>query len=348
MKDPLRLYLTRAGKNGEDEDYAIENNRAIIGFMDVPALDGSRDRESVLKLVQESYPEIKPRAQLNFASQLTAFALDMQVADLVVLPRKRTSQIAIGQVTGPYQYIEVNSKYRHTRPINWIQTEIPRTAFQQDLLYSFGAFLTVCNISRNNALERVWTIANSRLDPGLAAASAGTGENLEINNQIDQVPDLTQMAHDQILSHIQSRFAGHGLARLVDAVLQAEGWVTKISSPGPDGGVDILAGRGSLGFEDPRLCVQVKSQSNPADVSVYRALQGSMQTFNANQGLLVCWGGFNRVVHQESKQGYFTVRLWDSSDLVDSIYHNFRNLPAEVQAELPLKLIWILVTDDSD
>ena len=45
-----------------------------------------------------------------------------------------------------------------------------------------------------------------------------------------------------------------------------------------------------------------------------------MQTFKAEQGLLVCWGGFNKVVLAEAKQGHFTVRLWDSRDLVEAIY----------------------------
>ena len=125
----------------------------------------------------------------------------------------------------------------------------------------------------------------------------------------------------------------------MDAVLEADGWVTKISVPGPDGGVDILAGRGSLGLDTPRLCVQVKSQNSPADVTVYRTLQGTMQTFKAEQGLLVCWGGFNKVVLAESRQGHFMVRLWDSRDLVGAIYRNYERLPAEIQAELPLKRV---------
>jgi len=66
------------------------------------------------------------------------------------------------------------------------------------------------------------------------------------------------------------------------------------------GGADILAGRGSLGLDGPRLCVQVKSQQDqPADVTVYRALKETMQTFGAEQGLLVCAGGFNRTVLRE-------------------------------------------------
>jgi hypothetical protein len=44
-----------------------------------------------------------------------------------------------------------------------------------------------------------------------------------------------------------------------------------------------------------------------------------MQTFKAEQGLLVCWGGFNKVVLAEARQGHFTVRLWDSRDVVEAV-----------------------------
>jgi restriction system protein len=96
------------------------------------------------------------------------------------------------------------------------------------------------------------------------------------------------------------------------------------------------------------LCVQVKSQNSPADVTVYRTLQGSMQSFKAEQGLLVCWGGFNKVVLTEAKQGHFSVRLWESSDLVRAIYRTYEKLPAEIQAELPLKRVWMLVKETTE
>ena len=263
-----------------------------------------------------------------------------------MLPRKLTSQIAIGRVTGPYQFLTVNSEPRHTRPIEWVRTDFPRTTFDQDLLYSFGAFMTVCRISRNDAFRRVQAVLQGKPDPGPSISiGKNSKESGQIEDQVEVVPDLVQMAHDQIVARIQSRFSGHALTRLVDAVLKVEGWVTKASPPGPDGGVDILAGRGSLGLDGPRLCVQVKSQHSPADVTVYRTLLGTMQTFKAEQGLLVCWGGFNRVVVQESKQDHFTVRLWESSDLVKAIYASYDRLPAEIQAELPLRQVWTLVTE---
>ncbi len=347
MKQFPKVYLVRAGRDGEDEDYALENNLAIIGFRDVPSLEGASDFDAVLELVKNGYPDIKSRAAGNFSGQLWAFALAIQTGDIVVLPRKLTSQIAIGRVTVPYRYSQVNTELRHVRPVQWVRPDVPRATFEQDLLYSFGAFMTVCNISRNAAAGRVAAVLDGKPDPGPAVSPKSPIPPV-VTDESESAPDLSQIAHDQIVAKIQSKFAGHALARLVDAVLRADGWVTKISPPGPDGGVDILAGSGSLGLGEPRLCVQVKSQNNPADVTMYRTLQGTMQTFKAGQGLLVCWGGFNKIVLQESKQSHFMVRLWDSRDLVGAIYRNYERLPAEIQADLPLKRVWMLVSEESE
>ena len=348
MSSEPKVYIARAGRNGEDEETALDNDMAIVGFREVPDLGEAGNYQAVVKLVKHAFPDQKPRAQTNFAGQLFTFAHAMQEGDIIVLPRKLTSQIALGLVTGSYSYRNVNSKPRHTRPVNWKLTDVPRTHFQQDLLYSFGAFLTVCNISRNDAARRIQSVLSGKPDPGPESATLKpTSSDLKDDSR-EPLPDLLEVANDQIVAHIQARFVGHSLTRLVDSVLQADGWVTKVSPPGPDGGVDILAGSGPLGLDAPRLCVQVKSQNSPADVTVYRTLQGTMQTFGAQQGLLVCWGGYNNVVLKESKQAHFTVRLWDSRDLVKAIYRHYDRLPAEIQADLPLQRVWMLVAEDSE
>lgn len=349
MSEESKVYLARAGGNGEDEEYALDHDCAIIGFEEYPSLEGAKDYEAVLKIVSRTKSDAKPRALGNWAGQLWAFAVAMQEGDTVILPRKLTSQVAIGKVSGPYRYLKVGGKFRHTRAVRWIRPDVARTVFEQDLLYSFGAFMTVCRIKRNDAERRVAAVLAGRADPG-PVVDVGTPAKPsppQIDDE-DVATDLAQAAHDQIVAQIQSKFSGHALARLVDAILKTEGWVTTLSPPGPDGGVDILGGRGSLGLDQPRLCVQVKSQSSPVDVTVYRGLQGSMQSFKAEQGLLVCWGGFNKSVRAESKQGYFAVRLWESRDLVEAIYRNYERLPAEIQAELPLKRVWMLVAEEPE
>ena len=345
MADTPKVYIARAGRNGEDEDLALDKERAIIGFREVPSLENAPDYDAIAKLVKAAYPDRNSRAQGNITGQLWAFALGMREGDFVVLPRKLVSQIAIGRVTDPYRYTEIGGEFRHTRAVDWARADVPRTAFEQDLLYSFGAFMTVCNVSRNDAPRRVAAVFAGEPDPGPSTKKKGAPDPTPDPGA--EEPDLVQLAHDQIVARIQTRFAGHALARLVDAVLRADGWETKLSPAGPDGGVDVLGGRGPLGLDQPRLCVQVKSQQSPADVEVYRGLQGTMLTFKAEQGLLVCWGGFKKSVLTEARQNHFVVRLWDSRELVQAIYRNYERLPAEIQAELPLKQVWMLVPEDS-
>lgn len=341
--------MVRHGREGEFEEIALEQGLAIIRLGDFPGLGKAKSFEDVLAKYRESESSSASRAVAMRAGQLWTFAHVIAVGDMVVMPRKGSPFLALGKVTGGYEYRDINGRMHHVRPVQWVRTDVPRTALQQDLLNSLGAIMTVCRLERNDAARRIAEVLAGRADPGPAEAAAAP----RAGKLPDAVPpaseaaiDLAQLANDQVVRFIEERFHGHPLSRLVEAVLRAEGWTTRNSPPGPDGGVDILAGRGSLGLDPPRLCVQVKSQGSPADVTVYRSLLGTMQTFRADQGLLVCWGGFTRAVDAEARQGHFTVRLWNQRDLVEAIYRTYDRLPEEIQAELPLRRIWALVPEE--
>ena len=57
-----KVYLVRGGRFGEDEDYALENGLAIIGFREYPSLANSDDYSAVFNLVTSVQPELKARA----------------------------------------------------------------------------------------------------------------------------------------------------------------------------------------------------------------------------------------------------------------------------------------------
>jgi restriction system protein len=84
----------------------------------------------------------------------------------------------------------------------------------------------------------------------------------------------------------------------ISELLNAEGFVCDTSLRGPDGGVDILAGEGGMGFDGTTIAVQVKSGSTVADAPTLRELEGVMDTFGVKRGLLVSWGGFTTVLHE--------------------------------------------------
>jgi restriction system protein len=332
----MALWMVRAGGHGEDEQTALDNGLVTIGWNDLGDLSRVKSKDELMNLYVKAYPDEKKRKVANAVGQIWSFLDRIKAEDLVALPLKHRSAIAIGKVTSPYRYRTDLGDVHHTRKVKWVRTDIPRSDFDQDLLYSFGAFMTVCQITRNNAEERVRSMLMGkkvRLDLDEAGAE-------------EEAPDIEQISRDQVLKYVDQKFKGHDLARLVEAVIQAQGYVTKSSPPGPDGGVDILAGAGPMGFDHPRICVQVKSASSPADVTTLRSLQGTMQTFKADQGLLVSWSGFRGKVEDESRLSFFSVRLWDSGTLLDEVLKYYDKFPDSLKAELPLKRIWSLVPEE--
>ena len=345
MNHERRVYVVRHGRNGEDEGQALDEGIAVIGWHEVPSLAEETNRQDIRQCVNTTYPGLSSSRVGSMTGQLFRFAVAMQEGDLIVLPRKRTSQIAIGRVAGPYEYRSLDGVNRHTRRVEWLRENLPRPTFGQDLLYAFGGLATVYNVSRNDAVQRVAAVAAGQPDPGLSVAPVSAAG---LNELREEVPDLAQVAHDQIVQHIQVHFVGYALEDLVAAILEADGWVSVVTQRSRDGGVDILAGRGPLGLDEPWLCVQVKSQHSKADTAVYQSLRGAMQDFQAQQALLVCWGGFNEAVQRAAKTAHFTVRLWDRRDLVRAIYRTYDRLSEEMRVQLPLKQVWMLVPDNPE
>jgi len=158
----MAIWLVRAGAHGEREQAALDKGMAIIGWEDLPNLTAIKTRDALAQLLKETYPTEGPNKLANWNGQLWAFRDRIKKDDLIVLPLKRRSAVAIGRVTGDYVYQADDKDSFHTRPVEWLRTDIPRSAFGNDLLYSLGAFMTVCQISRNNADARIQAILEGK------------------------------------------------------------------------------------------------------------------------------------------------------------------------------------------
>lgn len=271
----------------------------------------------------------------------------MEKGDWVVVPYKSKPAINIAEITSDYTYdAKAENPYFHSRTVKWIEQDVPRSNFDQDLLYSIGAFMTICQIKRNDAEKRIrkMTANNWHSSPPAAITTNGT----DVGSGIVETFDLEQLARDQIGKLIIAKFKGHGLARLVEAILQAQGYTTYYSPPGPDKGVDILAAAGPLGFGQPRICVQVKSSDSPIDLPTLNQLIGTMQNVQAEQGLFVSWGGFKGSIDKEIPSNFFRVRLWNQDDLIDELLKHYDKIDDDIKAELPLKRIWSAALVDED
>jgi restriction system protein len=348
----MRAWLVRAGRYGERETLALEENLTLIGWDSLPDLSSIQTRESLMDALRNAYPDDGEKRLMNWQAQLWAFLRSIAVGDLVALPLKGSPAVAIGKVDGEYEYRhDLPSDARHTRRVHWLTTDLPRTAIGQDLLYSLGAFLTVCEIKRHDAVKRLAALAKNGRDPGwLGAAgpsgSAGTGEAPSDEGAVPA--DVQEQADDQINARIEQEFAGHNMAFLVEAILRAQGMVTWRSPEGPDGGIDVLAGAGPLGMDSPRIAVQVKSTPDRMSANVVRELQGVAARLQADQGLLVAWGGLTQPADREIRQQFFQVRVWNAADVRRELLAVYDRLPGDIRAKLPLKQIWVLAADGEE
>lgn len=338
----MSVWLIRAGREGENEALAQDEGLAVVGWSNLPNLSAIAAREDVRQMVQNAVPDAKKMAIANWTGQLWAFVRKVSVEDLVVLPSKKGSTVAVGRVSSDYEYRAdlVPQDASHTRRVQWL-AQVPRSSFQDDLRQSMNAYLTVCEISRPNAEARILALVN-----GAPSAGPTPAEQEDATDQT-AVLNLEDYARDRIQTHIAQTFKERRLERLIEAILEAQGYVTQLAPRGADGGVDVIAGSGAMGFESPRIAVQVKSQATPIDVGVLRQLQGVLKNFGADQGLLVSWGGFKSSVFKEARKLFFQIRLWDAGDVVDAITENYDKLPSDIRVELPLRRIWALTEESA-
>ena len=345
----MALWLVRAGKHGERESEALDMGIATVGWNKIGDLAAYQSRDAIAGALRTVYPNAPEARTQNHARQLWSFGHVIAPGDRVVLPLKKQAAVAWGAVASAYEYRPANpDELRHTHRVVWSDHLVARGRFSPELLYSFGASLTVCRITRNDAERRVQRYfvddPDARPGPSQPCAPRDACDDSESDSDTAEASrlNLEAVGRDLIAQRLEREFKGHGLARLVGAILEAHGQRLRVSPPGADGGVDLLAGSGPLGLDSPTLCVQVKS-GGVADVTVFRSLQGVLGTYAADHGLLVSWGGFTSAVRREAEAQHFRIRLWDQNDLLDALLQQYDRLPAPLRAELPLACVWTLV-----
>lgn len=97
---------------------------------------------------------------------------------------------------------------------------------------------------------------------------------------------------DFILKTLARELKGHPFAEFAAHLLEAIGYRTRVSPPGPDGGIDIIAHKDELGFEPPIIKVQVKSVEESIGAPQVQALFGNVEQTSGEFGLFITLGSF--------------------------------------------------------
>jgi hypothetical protein len=97
----MAVWGVRAGRHGESESYAVDNNVVVIGWDDMHDLSGYDSREEIGKLMAGTYPDVKPTTLPVWTGEVWAFKDRIKESDLVVLPLKTRSALAEERFLAP-------------------------------------------------------------------------------------------------------------------------------------------------------------------------------------------------------------------------------------------------------
>lgn len=162
----MRAWVVRAGEDGQREHAALEEGILVAGWLGLADLTHLVTRDDIKSAVAAAYPDEGPYTVGNWTGQLYRFRHEIQSGDLVVLPL-RSWLVAVGRVVGDYGYRpEADDGLRHVRRVEWLVKDIDRQLIQPDLLDSMGSLLTVFELSRFGAAERIAALAEGEPDPG--------------------------------------------------------------------------------------------------------------------------------------------------------------------------------------
>ncbi len=323
------VWGIHGGRLGVADSLFLTQNVVALGWTEMGNLGALKSsRESFKSAVATAYPDAKPGAIPNYTGQLYRFVHEMQIGDLIVYPSKMDRHVHIGVVEGPYKYdAAAKEGFPHQRAVRWLK-EPPRTRFTQGALYEIGSAMTFFQVKNysdefRSAVEgRVVEIPSTSKDKSIAAVAE----------------DIEETTRDFVLKRLAQELKGHPFADFVAHLLNAMGYRTRVSPPGPDGGIDIVAHKDELGFEPPIIKVQVKSTEGSVGDPEVSSLYGKVGTNDF--GLLVTLGAYSprALDFARSKSN---LRLIAGNELVDLIFTHYERFDSLYKGLLPLKRVYV-------
>jgi len=298
----------------------------------------------------DRFPE-KSRPHINTsAGQVFRFAHEMRVGDPIVYPIKGSRDVLLGKIAGDYRFSDDPTLQAidaaNVRPVEWLK-RVPRVAFSQAALNSFGAFLSVFVVD-DHLPEIVEVLAGREKPPEQANGQGGAGKvspDVVSEEEVreseedarDAVEEATQATKDYLLRQ-WSRTA-QDFEEVVAAVFRALGYTATTQAGTHDLGVDVIAHQDPLGVTPPVLKIQAKSGTSTVGAPAVKQLRGVLNV--GEKGVLISLGGFSNDA-RHTEQNDANLILIDADRFVDLFLGCYEKLSAEMRHKFPLTPVYVV------
>lgn len=325
----MAVWLVRAGRESKSIEQFQAQNVVAIGWAEMGDCSSLRTRAEFRERYTRSYPDDTNKWRIGLQSgQIYRFAREMRTGDFVLTPDSPRREIMIGKVTGDYSYApgavsDEDESYPHVHRVEWLQT-VSRDEVGEGLRAATGSDSTVSSLDGYE--DEVLRLLE--------------GRPVEDDSQ-DQVPfhEETEAKADELISDMLAAIDPFDFERLVAAIMRAMGFRATLTQSGADGGVDIIAHPDALGFEEPRIKIQVKHTKGAVTAPDVRSFRSAVRPHE--KGLFVSTGGFTSDALKEPETAGAPLTLVDRDRFVDLLTEYYEALEPEYQAMVPLKKVYI-------
>jgi restriction system protein len=331
--DNTTIWGIHAGRYGEADSLFLKKGYIALGWEKMPDLSTIvPTRDACKATLLEVEPDYKPGAVPGAGGQLYRFAHEMQVDDLVIYRSKISRDYHLGRISGEYEYRpDVQAASPHVRRVKWLKKVEP-TQMSQGALFEMGAAQSLFQV-RNYAESWLKVLNNGAPGPN------GDEEGDDDDTIGVVATAIEQSTRVYILKQFQAELKGHPFADYVAHLLNAMGYNTRVSPPGTDSGVDIIAHRDQLGFEPPIIKVQVKSGDGNVGQPEVSQLLGQLGA-PGEHGLFVTLSDYTNPASNLAKTKS-NLRLLTGDDVIDLTLQHYEQLDSHYRAIIPLKRVYV-------
>lgn len=326
------MWMVRAAEGGYLADDFVDNGLVAIGWKDIGDLRNFGAKPAIVEAVKGRWPEWSSGKVMNSASQLIRFRDEIAVEDRVLTYDSGKRVYHIGVISGDYRHdTTAVPPYENVRDVTW-RGVVERDSLSLSTRNILGSTLTLFKVPAAAADEIERVFRGQRPTP--AAQVPETAVEEEESGLLERYrSEAFEIVKDRV-----SRLAWDEVQELVAGLLRAMGYKTRVSKPGADRGVDIMASPDGFGFESPRIMVEVKHKNTSIGAPEVRSFLAARHKYD--RGLYVSTGGFSKEARYEADRADIPMMVMDVEDLVKAIFRHYENMDIEAQKLLPLKKVY--------
>jgi len=361
FENATRLWVVHISNNAKIATRAQREGFACIGWTRIGDLSPHDTRPKMKAAMHRAYPDWSDGSVNASYGQVFRFAHEMHIGDPVVYPVKGSREIMIGEVAGPYRWAAddrelVEGDYCNVLPVKWIKT-VPRIAFKQDALHSFGSFSSISTSDEH--LEEVISVLAKEPgvpNPTVTGKVAPSKPQYGSDKFVDTLPSTTGIVGDDVVSVDSVNLAeraveetkdyllrqwsrtGTDFEEVVAAVFRAMNYTATTQQGTHDLGVDVVAHPDPLGVQPPLIKIQCKSGMNPVGGPVIKQLRGLLN--GPEKGVMVSLGGFTTDA-RHVQQNDADLVLLDGDRFVELFLAHYDRLAPEWRHRFPLTQVYV-------